>query len=225
MPGPPPPSRLAVVLPPSDGQRLRRWRAAAWRRAVAAMRPRHALARVPRQLLAAPLARQALAGPHPRALGRGDSSARRVALLLADQHQRARGLRRVAGLCPARRLVARSLARRLRLRAQREDVLQQPAELAAGDDGEDALAPEAAPVLSPLVPSGALGTAPLPCRASSARRAVRSCTGSSRFVRSCSSMRAGTTSSNTGLASNSLCPPAVVRGGYAMLSMLCCAML
>jgi hypothetical protein len=31
MPRPPPPSRLAVVLPPSDGQRFRRWRAAALR--------------------------------------------------------------------------------------------------------------------------------------------------------------------------------------------------
>ena len=57
-----------------------------------------------------------------------------------------------------------------------------------------------------MVPSGALSTAPLPRVASSARRAVRSCTSSGSLLRSCISLRRFGSSSNLGCARNTLSP-------------------
>ena len=108
--------RLAPAPTPARGQRDA---APLARQAHADLRPAaptdptralgHAPTRFRGQRDAAPLARQAhadLRWRRPRALRRGDGGAWRVALLLADQHQRARGL-----AC-----LARPLARRLRLR-------------------------------------------------------------------------------------------------------------
>ncbi len=200
-------SRRAVVVPARDGERLSRRRAAAPVAEPDAPVPRpvvpriaHAPTRVRRQRDAAPLARQAhadLRWRRPRALRRGDGGAWRVALLLADQHQRARGL-----AC-----LARPLARRLRLRRAARGArgcLCVAAPRRGRRLRRQRRARHISSIDAPMVLSGALSTAPLPRVASSARRAVRSCTSSGRGLRSCISVRRSGGSSSLDFAGNSL---------------------